>query len=290
MKTQDKNYSNTDSDNNSSNGINNYSSNSSVNSSSNINGNNSINGNSSIDGSSSINGSSNIDGSSSINGNSSIDGSSSIKNVNSNSSVNIRNNKNVNSNKSINSNSNGSRNIDDNSNHNVQTMALTAVMTALLCILGPLSVPIGPVPVSLGLFGIFLSSAILGTRKGTFSCLLYLLLGLCGLPVFSGFSGGLSKLMGPTGGYLFGYIFTSVLTGYCFDRFADSVALTALGMLAGLIICYLFGTLWLSFSAHMEFTKALAVGVLPFILLDIAKLLAALFIGKTVRRRLSYLA
>ena len=89
---------------------------------------------------------------------------------------------------------------------NTYAMAVTALMTAVTCILAPLSIPIGPVPISLTNFAIYLSLYLLDWKKGTVSYILYLLLGLVGLPVFSGFTGGIGKLAGPTGGYIIGFI------------------------------------------------------------------------------------
>lgn len=88
-------------------------------------------------------------------------------------------------------------------------LVLTGVLTAVICILGPMTlmIPISPVPISLANLAICLSIVILGMKLGTLSCILYLLIGLAGLPVFSGFSGGIGKLAGPTGGYLVGYLF-----------------------------------------------------------------------------------
>ena len=89
-----------------------------------------------------------------------------------------------------------------NSKVSIYQMAAAALMTALMCALGPLSIPIGPVPISLTNFVIYIAIYLLGTKSGTISYCLYLLIGMVGLPVFSGYSGGLSKLAGPTGGYL----------------------------------------------------------------------------------------
>ena len=91
-------------------------------------------------------------------------------------------------------------------------MVVTALMAAVTCILAPLSVPIGPVPISLTNFAIYLSLYLLDWKKGTLSYLIYLLLGLVGLPVFSGFTGGLAKLAGPTGGYIIGWQSSQVLS------------------------------------------------------------------------------
>ena len=166
------------------------------------------------------------------------------------------------------------------------TMTSTALMTAVTCILGPLAIPIGPVPVSLTPLAVFLSVYILGTKGGTLAYLLYLLIGAVGVPVFSGFTGGLGKLAGPTGGYLVGFILMALIGGWFIFRFYDKFAVQFLGMLLGLVVCYAFGTVWLSYSAGMPFGAALAAGVYPFIPFDLVKIAIAIFLGRTVRRRL----
>ena len=92
-------------------------------------------------------------------------------------------------------------------------MTLTAVMAALICIAGPLSIFIGPIPLSLATFAVYLSGAALGKKRGTAAVGLYLLIGIIGVPVFSGFSGGFQKLAGVTGGYLVGYLPCALLSG-----------------------------------------------------------------------------
>ena len=100
-----------------------------------------------------------------------------------------------------------------NTKLSVYQMAAAALMTAVLCVLGPLSIPIGPVPISLTNFVIYITLYLLGTKLGTLSYCIYLLLGTAGLPIFSGYSGGLAKLAGPTGGYLVGFIAMAVKIG-----------------------------------------------------------------------------
>ena len=104
---------------------------------------------------------------------------------------------------------------------NTYAMAVTALMTAVTCILAPLSIPIGPVPISLTNFAIYLSLYLLDWKKGTISYILYLLLGLVGLPVFSGFTGGIGKLAGPTGGYIIGFIPMAIIAGIVIDKFSQ---------------------------------------------------------------------
>ena len=169
-----------------------------------------------------------------------------------------------------------------------RTYAMTsiALMAAVTCIVGPFSIPIGPVPISLTVLAILLGVYVLGTKKGTISCLLYLLIGAVGLPVFSGFAGGFGKLAGPTGGYLVGYVFMALIAGFFIFRFYDKIVLQFLGMLLGLAVLYAFGTAWLAFSAGMTFGQALAVGVIPFIAFDIAKIIIAIILGRAIRKRL----
>ena len=92
-------------------------------------------------------------------------------------------------------------------------MTLIAVMAALICVAGPLSIAIGPIPLSLASFAVYLAGAVLGAKRGPLAVAIYLLIGLVGVPVFSGFSGGFQKLIGVTGGYLVGYLPCALLTG-----------------------------------------------------------------------------
>jgi Uncharacterized conserved protein len=164
-------------------------------------------------------------------------------------------------------------------------MTTIALMAAVLCVLGPLVIPVGPVPISLVPLVILLSVYILGTKRGTISVLLYLFIGAVGVPVFSGFAGGFGKIAGPTGGYMLGYIFMALIAGWFIHRFYDKVIIQFLGMLLGLLVLYAFGTAWLSISAGMSFKAALAAGVLPFAAFDIVKIIIAIVLGRTIKKR-----
>ena len=172
-------------------------------------------------------------------------------------------------------------------------LALTALMTAFLCILGPwtIVVPVSPVPVSLASLAVSLTVVILGQKAGTLSCLLYLLIGILGVPVFSGFGAGVGKLLGPTGGYLNGYLLLAWIAGFFADRFAGNRLKERLGLAVGLILgtllLYGVGTLWLGYVAQLNFSAALAAGVLPFLPGDFIKLVLALILGPQIRHRLS---
>ena len=100
----------------------------------------------------------------------------------------------------------------------ITQIAVIGVMTAVICILAPFSLPIGPVPISFTNLAIYIALYVLGMKRGTISYLIYLLIGLVGVPVFSGFTGGPQKLFGPTGGYLIGFIPMAVIAGIVIDK------------------------------------------------------------------------
>ena len=171
-------------------------------------------------------------------------------------------------------------------------LTLTAVMAAVICVLGPISIaiPVSPVPISLASMAGYLAVTVLGMKLGTLSCLIYLLLGLVGIPVFAGGSAGAAKLFGPTGGYLIGYLFLALIAGAFVGRFAENkwknIAFAALGMILGTIVLYALGTAWLAYSAGMDFQAALWAGVIPFIPGDLVKMVIAVLLGSAVRGRL----
>jgi biotin transport system substrate-specific component len=113
-----------------------------------------------------------------------------------------------------------------------------------------------------------------------------MLIGFIGVPVFSGFTGGPSKLLGPTGGYIIGFIVMSLIAGFFIDKFFDKWYLCLVGMVLGTAVCYAFGTIWLAYQANMSANAALAAGVIPFIPGDLAKIFVATFIGPQIRKRL----
>ena len=174
----------------------------------------------------------------------------------------------------------------DSKDSQIRAMAKIGLMAAIICILGPLSIPIGPVPISFTNLAIYFALYLLGTKKGTISYLIYMLLGLVGLPVFSGFTGGPAKLLGPTGGYLIGFIFTALISGFFIDRFWRNYLLSAVGMILGIAVAYVFGTVWLAYSAGMTFSQALAAGVIPYVGFDLIKIVVLMLVGPEVRKAL----
>lgn len=177
-------------------------------------------------------------------------------------------------------------------------LALCAVMAAVMCVLAPISVPIGPISLTGGTLAIYLAAYLLGGAWGTAATLVYLLLGFVGLPVFSNYMGGAERLAGPTGGYLVGYLPMVFIAGtvvtLTLARFRDggrrgaaiALALQFLGMVLATAVLYAFGTAWYCVQAGVDLQRALAACVIPFIPFDLAKMAAALAVAVPVRQRL----
>lgn len=169
----------------------------------------------------------------------------------------------------------------DNQKIKTKQMVLIALMTAVTCVLGPLSIPLpfSPVPISLTNFAIFLAIFVLGMKNGTISFIIYLLLGAVGVPVFSSFRGGLQVLAGPTGGYLIGFIFLALIMGFALDHFDRKLVPTIIGMIIGMVVCYAFGTVWLAKLLNLSFKEGLMMGVIPYLAGDVAKIIIAAIVG-----------
>ena len=145
------------------------------------------------------------------------------------------------------------------------------------------------VPVTLQTLGVFLSVSVLGGKRGTLSVLVYILLGAVGLPVFSGFTGGIGILFGNTGGYIIGFLFSALAMWGIGHLFGDSLPVRLLSMLAGLLICYAFGTYWFmtvysKANGPVSIATVLGWCVIPFIIPDLIKIAIALMIGPRIKK------
>ena len=168
-------------------------------------------------------------------------------------------------------------------------MTIVAVMAALLCVAGPMSVSIGPIPLSLASFAVYLAGAVLGAKRGALAVAIYLLLGLVGVPVFSGFSGGFQKLVGVTGGYLAGYLPCALITGLAVKpESPESGPLWRLAafMALGTAVLYLIGTAWFMLQTKNSLAASMGLCVIPFLPGDAVKIVAASLLARPVRRAL----
>lgn len=165
-----------------------------------------------------------------------------------------------------------------------------AFFAALMAVCTWISIPL-TIPFTLQTFAIFAAVGMLGGKRGTLSVLVYVLLGLIGLPVFSGFSGGLGKLMGPTGGYIIGFIFAALVYWLVTSLFGKKTIMMAVAMVAGLLVCYAFGTAWFIYVYTNNFeaisvVTALGMCVIPYIIPDLIKISLAILLVKRVEKHI----
>ena len=166
----------------------------------------------------------------------------------------------------------------------IVTQALWVIGFAALTAVGAqIEIPHSPVPDTLQTLFVLLSGAMLGRRNGALSQGLYLAAGSLGLPVFSGFGFGIARLLGPTGGYLFGFPVAAFAVGYLLSRGKGFLRMLA-SMAAGLFIIFTLGTLQLNFLYFHNWSEALANGFLLFSWWDCTKLVAAASIATLVTR------
>lgn len=168
----------------------------------------------------------------------------------------------------------------------IRQLCCVALMSAVMCLLGPLAIPIGPVPISVMTLIIYVTMYVLETKLATVSCMIYLLLGFAGVPVFAGYTGGAAKLLGPTGGYLVGYICLTLTGGYIMERFSYKRIGCLFGMVLGTAVLYAFGTVWFMILMKCGLGYALSLCVVPFLIGDLAKIVLAELVGQEVRKRL----
>lgn len=171
-----------------------------------------------------------------------------------------------------------------------KTMVLCAVFAAILCVFSVISIPIGPVPVSLGVLGVMLAAVILGPKRGALSVLVFILLGCIGLPVFTGFRGGFQVLAGVTGGYIWAYIPMAVIIGLFTLNPPENKWLAMLkifaGCIVGIVILYALGTIQFMLVKQADLKTALTLCVIPFIPFELGKSVVAVYGGFHVSKAL----
>lgn len=169
--------------------------------------------------------------------------------------------------------------------------ALIALFVALTAVCAWISIPLPApfAPFTLQTFAVFTTLGILGLKNGLTAVVVYCLLGAAGLPVFAGMKGGIGILLGATGGYIIGFIFTALSVGLITRKFGKSVPVLAVSMVIGLILCYAFGTAWFmavytNSKSAIGLATALGWCVTPYILPDLVKIAVSITIVKAIER------
>lgn len=168
----------------------------------------------------------------------------------------------------------------------IKKITSIGLMTAFLCIVAPWAIHIGPIPITLATFGIYLVSVLLDAKYATTAVLIYLMLGAVGVPVFSGFAGGVQKLVGITGGYLLGYIPCALVISLMISKAKRRFSRYFVAMSAGTVILYSVGILWYMWQTGNSLIAALGLCIVPFLPGDVIKLAAASVLGYELNKRL----
>ncbi|MFK2824110.1 biotin transporter BioY [Bacillus sp. B190/17] len=169
----------------------------------------------------------------------------------------------------------------------LRMMLTAAIFAAIIGILAQLTIPLPLVPITGQTLAIGLAATILGSRYGALSALLYMLIGAVGLPVFSGMSGGMGVIFGPTGGYIISFIFSAFFIGWYIEKTGVTVLHAFIANMIGMIINLAFGTAWLKVMAGLSWPEAFAGGFAPFIIGGVLKAFLASWIGILARKRLA---
>lgn len=168
----------------------------------------------------------------------------------------------------------------------IKKITSVGLMTAFLCIMAPWAIHIGPIPITFATFGIYLVSAVLSAKYATMSVMIYLILGAVGVPVFSGFSGGVQRIVGMTGGYLLGYVPCALIISLIISKAKRSFIWYFVAMITGTVILYSIGTVWYMWQTGNSLFAALSLCVVPFLPGDVIKLAAASVLGYELNKRL----
>ncbi|SEN57836.1 biotin transport system substrate-specific component [Mesobacillus persicus] len=169
----------------------------------------------------------------------------------------------------------------------LRMMIVTALFAAIIGILAQLTIPLPLVPITGQTLAIGLAATILGAKFGTLSVLLYILIGAAGIPVFAEMSAGLSVLVGPTGGFLVGFIPTAFFIGWMLEKTSFTFKNAMIANTIGMLITLSFGTSWLKVAAELSWSAAFMSGFAPFIIVGLIKAALASWVGVTVRQRLA---
>lgn len=163
-----------------------------------------------------------------------------------------------------------------------------SLFTAIIVVCAYITVPY-TIPFTMQTFGIFLAISVLGKTKGSLAILVYLLIGAIGIPVFSGFRGGVGVLLSYTGGYIIGFLVGGYISGLISEHIGESYIKQLIAMLAGLLVCYIFGSLWFYFvytqkTGSIGIISVLTTCVVPFIVPDVAKIALAVYTAKKAKK------
>ncbi|MDE5973732.1 MAG: biotin transporter BioY [Eubacterium sp.] len=157
------------------------------------------------------------------------------------------------------------------------------LFAALIAVCAWISIPM-TVSFTLQTCAVCLTAGLLGWKRGTLTVIIYILLGMIGLPVFTGFKSGIAAVTGPTGGYIVGFIFTALIVGFAADKLGKKLWMNVIFMAIGILVCYLFGTIWFMIAYKVTFASALTTCVVPFLIPDAVKIAVAAILVNRLKK------
>lgn len=172
----------------------------------------------------------------------------------------------------------------------ISDIVYVGIFTSLMAICAWITIP-ATIPFTMQTLAVFLCVGLLGLKRSFFAVIAYITLGFMGVPVFSGFIGGPAVIFGATGGYIIGFIFISLISGFIINHLGNGSFIMPLAFLSGLLICYLFGTAWFIFfytrnSGSISIITELSLCVFPYIIPDMLKIFLAVFLTKGIGKRI----
>jgi len=175
-----------------------------------------------------------------------------------------------------------------NKSSHLRMLIITSLFAAIISVLAQISIPMPlGVPITGQTLAIGLAATILGSRYGTLAALLYMIMGGIGVPVFAQFTGGPGVLLGPTGGFIVGFIPTTFFMGYYLEKTSFTVGHALIANVIGMFVTLIFGTIWLKYAASYTWAVAMTAGFTPFLIGGFIKAFIAATLGIVIRQRLN---
>ena len=168
-----------------------------------------------------------------------------------------------------------------------KALILVAMCASIICLLAQVTIPLPLIPITGQTLAIGIVATILGSKHGSITVFVYLILGLIGLPVFSQFTSGFGILFGPTGGYLLGFLPTAYLIGLWLEKIRYTYIQAFIANMIGMCITLILGAVWLKLFTELSWQEAFVTGIFPFLPVGILKAFLAAWFGIAIRQRLN---
>lgn len=162
-------------------------------------------------------------------------------------------------------------------------LTLTALFAVIICVCSWLSIP-SVIPFTMQTFAVFITLLVIGGKRGTTAILLYILLGIAGLPVFHSFTGGIGILTGPSGGFIYGFLLMGLCYALVTKKAGEKLYVKVSALLTGMILCYAVGCMHFALVSEVSAKTAFFTAVLPFILPDLLKLFVSILLSSRIKK------